>query len=128
MPSPPAILLFREIVRTARKLPEKPMKAYYLNIAREKIVAHKEEDDPVRVEKIVERSFADVGWIKKKYGLDISDFHVLPMLAHGHVSKINSLGIICASPSARVRVRHKNSFRRPDAQGRVELVYNWDDD
>ncbi|KAK3277445.1 hypothetical protein CYMTET_14550 [Cymbomonas tetramitiformis] len=59
--------LFRHIVRSARLLPQRDMREYYLRIAREKIVAHRDEEDPDRISMIIERSYADVQWILRKY-------------------------------------------------------------
>ena len=60
------LVFYREVCRAIRKLP-KETQSYYRVVAREKVVAHRDEDVPDRIDSIIRRSREDVAWVLKKY-------------------------------------------------------------
>ena len=58
---------YREVRRALRKLPPNAQDYYYAVVAREKFVAHRDEDDAARVELIVRKSREDLRWVLRKY-------------------------------------------------------------
>ena len=60
------LVFYREVCRAIRKLP-KDTQSYYRVVAREKVVAHRDEEEPERIGKIIQRSREDVAWVLKKY-------------------------------------------------------------
>ena len=60
------ISFYREVLRSVRRLPRETQ-SYYRVVAREKFVAHRDEDDEERIEKIILKSKEDVLWIVNKY-------------------------------------------------------------
>ena len=60
------LVFYREVCRAIGKLP-KDTQSYYRVVAREKVVAHRDEDEPERIGKIIQRSREDVAWVLKKY-------------------------------------------------------------
>ena len=61
-----AIYFYREVLRTARSLPTESQ-SYYKVLAREKFVAHRDEEDEERQALIIARSRKDLVWLKNKY-------------------------------------------------------------
>lgn len=60
------ISFYREVLRSVRRLPRETQ-SYYRAVAREKFVAHRDEEDEERANLIIEKSRADVAWILQKY-------------------------------------------------------------
>ena len=54
------LVFYREVCRAIRKLP-KETQSYY------RVVAHRDEDVPDRIDSIIRRSREDVAWVLKKY-------------------------------------------------------------
>jgi len=58
--------LYKFLLRETKKLPEDAGKFYSKQI-RATYEQHAEEDDPERIQQIIERSIEDAQWIVKKY-------------------------------------------------------------
>ncbi|XP_013380021.1 LYR motif-containing protein 9 [Lingula anatina] len=60
------VQLYMHLLRQVRKLP-KEAQPYYKNYVRQGFNSHSDEDDPERIQMIIERSVKDAEWIVNKY-------------------------------------------------------------
>jgi len=58
--------LYKYLLRTCSALPPDASK-FYKSAVRKEYAQHRDEDDPERVEQIMERALKDADWILKKY-------------------------------------------------------------
>lgn len=58
--------LYKYLLRACQKLPQDPAD-YYKHMVRQGFGQHSEEDDPERLQQIIERSLADADWVLSKY-------------------------------------------------------------
>jgi len=59
--------LFKYLLRTCEKLPKKETTQFYKTVVRKEFEQHTLEDDPERVDQIMQRAVLDADWIVKKY-------------------------------------------------------------
>ncbi|KAK5869047.1 hypothetical protein PBY51_010010 [Eleginops maclovinus] len=59
--------LYRHLLRCCRQLPTVAMQNHYRHSIRQGYNSHADEDDPERIQIIVQRAVADADWILKKY-------------------------------------------------------------
>uniref|UniRef100_A0A3Q0SM44 LYR motif-containing protein 9 n=1 Tax=Amphilophus citrinellus TaxID=61819 RepID=A0A3Q0SM44_AMPCI len=56
--------LYRYLLRCCRQLPSTAMQQHYQHAIRQ--VSHSDEDDPERIQMIIQRAIADADWILNK--------------------------------------------------------------
>lgn len=59
--------LYRYLLRCCRQLPTAAMQQHYRHAIRQGFNSHSDEDDPERIQMIIQRAVADAGWILDKY-------------------------------------------------------------
>nr|XP_033486649.1 LYR motif-containing protein 9 isoform X1 [Epinephelus lanceolatus] len=61
------VQLYRHLLRCCRKLPTPAMQQHYRHAIRQGYNSHSDEDDPERIQMIIQRAIADAEWILNKY-------------------------------------------------------------
>ncbi|KAL0973342.1 hypothetical protein UPYG_G00202210 [Umbra pygmaea] len=59
--------LYRYLLRCCKQLPTRAMQKYYQHAIRQSYNSHTDEDDPERIQVIIQRAISDADWILKKY-------------------------------------------------------------
>ncbi|XP_019943734.1 LYR motif-containing protein 9 [Paralichthys olivaceus] len=61
------VQLYRYLLRCCRQLPTTVMQEHYKHAVRQGYKSHSDEDDPERIQMIIQRAVADAQWILDKY-------------------------------------------------------------
>ncbi|XP_040902642.1 LYR motif-containing protein 9 [Toxotes jaculatrix] len=61
------VQLYRFLLRCCRQLPTAAMQQHYRHTIRQGYNSHSDEDDPERIQMIIQRAIADADWILHKY-------------------------------------------------------------
>lgn len=61
------VQLYRLLLRCCRQLPTAAMQQHYRHAIRQGYVSHSDEDDPERIQMMIQRAVADAGWVLDKY-------------------------------------------------------------
>uniref|UniRef100_A0A146ZNM3 LYR motif-containing protein 9 n=2 Tax=Fundulus heteroclitus TaxID=8078 RepID=A0A146ZNM3_FUNHE len=61
------VQLYRYLLRCCRRLPSTPMQQHYRHAIRQGYNSHSDEDDPERIQMIIQRAVKDAEWILEKY-------------------------------------------------------------
>nr|XP_046245273.1 LYR motif-containing protein 9 [Scatophagus argus] len=61
------VQLYRHLLRCCRQLPTTAMQQHYRHAIRQGYNSHSDEDDPERIQMIIQRAIADADWILGKY-------------------------------------------------------------
>ncbi|XP_075993243.1 LYR motif-containing protein 9 [Genypterus blacodes] len=61
------VQLYRYLFRCCRKLPTTAMQQHYGHAIRQGYRSHSDEDDPERIQTIIQRALTDAHWILEKY-------------------------------------------------------------
>ncbi|XP_041851456.1 LYR motif-containing protein 9 [Melanotaenia boesemani] len=59
--------LYRFLLRCCRQLPSPAMQQHYRHAIRQGYNSHADEDDPERIQMIIQRAVTDADWILEKY-------------------------------------------------------------
>ncbi|XP_018556966.1 LYR motif-containing protein 9 isoform X1 [Lates calcarifer] len=60
------VQLYRYLLRCCRQLPTTTMQQHYRHAIRQGYNSHSDEDDPERIQMIIQRAIADADWILDK--------------------------------------------------------------
>ncbi|KAM4590438.1 LYR motif-containing protein 9 [Fundulus diaphanus] len=61
------VQLYRYLLRCCRQLPSTAMQQHYRHAIRQGYNSHSDEDDPERIQMIIQRAVKDAEWILEKY-------------------------------------------------------------
>ncbi|XP_069578631.1 LYR motif-containing protein 9 [Brachyistius frenatus] len=61
------VQLYRYLLRCCRLLPSTAMRQHYRHAIRQGYNSHSDEEDPERIQLIIQRAVADADWILTKY-------------------------------------------------------------
>ncbi|XP_068565674.1 LYR motif-containing protein 9 [Cebidichthys violaceus] len=61
------VQLYRHLLRCCRQLPNAAMQQHYRHAIRQGYTSHSDEDDPERVQMIIQRAVTDADWVLDKY-------------------------------------------------------------
>ncbi|XP_069022587.1 LYR motif-containing protein 9 [Embiotoca jacksoni] len=61
------VQLYRYLLRCCRLLPSTAMQQHYRHAIRQGYNSHSDEEDPERIQLIIQRAVADADWILTKY-------------------------------------------------------------
>ncbi|XP_067449968.1 LYR motif-containing protein 9 isoform X2 [Thunnus thynnus] len=61
------VQLYRYLLRCCKQLPTGAMQQHYRHAIRQSYKSHADEDDPERIQMIIQRAIADANWILDKY-------------------------------------------------------------
>ncbi|XP_036931135.1 LYR motif-containing protein 9 isoform X1 [Acanthopagrus latus] len=61
------VQLYRYLLRCCRQLPTTAMQQHYRHAIKQGYKSHSDEDDPERIQMIIQRAIADADWILDKY-------------------------------------------------------------
>ncbi|XP_013856057.1 LYR motif-containing protein 9 [Austrofundulus limnaeus] len=61
------VQLYRYLLRCCRLLPSRTMQQHYKHAIRQGYNSHSDEDDPDRIQMIIQRAIADAHWVLDKY-------------------------------------------------------------
>ncbi|KAM4567169.1 LYR motif-containing protein 9 [Odontesthes bonariensis] len=61
------VQLYRYLLRCCRQLPSPAMQQHYRHAIRQGYNSHSDENDPERIQMMIQRAVADAGWILDKY-------------------------------------------------------------
>ncbi|MEQ2288192.1 LYR motif-containing protein 9 [Ameca splendens] len=61
------VQLYRYLLRCCRQLPSSAMQQHYRHAIRQGYNSHSDEDDPERIQMIIQRAIKDAQWILHKY-------------------------------------------------------------
>ncbi|XP_005807792.1 LYR motif-containing protein 9 isoform X2 [Xiphophorus maculatus] len=61
------VQLYRHLLRCCRQLPSAAMQQHYRHAIRQGYNSHSDEDDPERIQMIIQRAVKDAEWILDKY-------------------------------------------------------------
>ncbi|XP_017295321.1 LYR motif-containing protein 9 isoform X1 [Kryptolebias marmoratus] len=61
------VQLYRYLLRCCRQLPSTTMQQHYRHAIRQGYNSHSDEDDPERIQMIIQRAITDADWILDKY-------------------------------------------------------------
>ncbi|KAK5613549.1 LYR motif-containing protein 9 [Crenichthys baileyi] len=61
------VQLYRYLLRSCRQLPSSAMQQHYRHAIRQGYNSHSDEDDPERIQMIIQRAIKDAEWILHKY-------------------------------------------------------------
>uniref|UniRef100_A0A4W5NUA8 LYR motif-containing protein 9 n=1 Tax=Hucho hucho TaxID=62062 RepID=A0A4W5NUA8_9TELE len=59
--------LYRYLLRCCKQLPTRAMSQHYQHAIRQGYNSHTDEDDPERIQLIIQRAISDADWILYKY-------------------------------------------------------------
>ncbi|XP_008306839.1 LYR motif-containing protein 9 [Cynoglossus semilaevis] len=62
-----SVQLYRHLLRCCRQLPTAAMQQHYKHAIRQGYNSHCDEDDPGRIQVIIQRAVEDAEWILNKY-------------------------------------------------------------
>uniref|UniRef100_A0A671V2M0 LYR motif-containing protein 9 n=1 Tax=Sparus aurata TaxID=8175 RepID=A0A671V2M0_SPAAU len=60
------VQLYRYLLRCCRQLPTTAMQQHYRHAIKQGYKSHSDEDDPERIQMIIQRAIADAAWILDK--------------------------------------------------------------
>ncbi|XP_068173495.1 LYR motif-containing protein 9 [Antennarius striatus] len=61
------VQLYRYLLRCCRQLPTPAMQKHYRHAIRQSFNSHSDEDNPERIQMIIQRALGDAEWILDKY-------------------------------------------------------------
>ncbi|XP_051717110.1 LYR motif-containing protein 9 [Ctenopharyngodon idella] len=61
------VQLYRYLLRCCKLLPSAAMRKHYQHAIRQSYNSHADEDDPERIQMIIQRAISDADWILTKY-------------------------------------------------------------
>ncbi|KAF7244315.1 LYR motif-containing protein 9 [Varanus komodoensis] len=59
--------LYRYLLRCCKELPGKNVQDHYRHAIRQSFRVHADEDDPQRIQQIIQRAIEDANWVMQKY-------------------------------------------------------------
>uniref|UniRef100_A0A3P8S5X0 LYR motif-containing protein 9 n=1 Tax=Amphiprion percula TaxID=161767 RepID=A0A3P8S5X0_AMPPE len=72
------VQLYRYLLRCCRQLPSAAMQQHYRHAIRQGYNSHSDEDDPERIQMIIQRAITDADWILNKVSMTEGFFfHIL---------------------------------------------------
>uniref|UniRef100_A0A8C8JG05 LYR motif-containing protein 9 n=1 Tax=Oncorhynchus tshawytscha TaxID=74940 RepID=A0A8C8JG05_ONCTS len=61
--------LYRYLLRCCKQLPTRAMQQHYQHAIRQGYNSHTDEDDPERIQLIIQRAISDADWILDKFSI-----------------------------------------------------------
>ncbi|TRY71237.1 hypothetical protein DNTS_014983 [Danionella cerebrum] len=59
--------LYRYLLRCCKQLPSAVMQKHYQHAIRQSYNSHVDEDDPERIQRMIQRAISDAEWVLSKY-------------------------------------------------------------
>uniref|UniRef100_A0A3Q1H2X2 LYR motif-containing protein 9 n=1 Tax=Acanthochromis polyacanthus TaxID=80966 RepID=A0A3Q1H2X2_9TELE len=91
------VQLYRYLLRCCRQLPSAAMQQHYRHAIRQGYNSHSDEDDPERIQMIIQRAITDADWILNKVSMREGYFSYFIFYTHKYPLIFHFL-MICSTP------------------------------